>query len=255
MKNKNSIFSDYGRYYNLLYKDKDYIGEADYIHSLLSRYGVTRGQLLELGSGTGKHGRLLAGLGYNVYGVERSPEMIEQSFAVPGFECHQGDICTINLNRSFDAVLSLFHVISYQILNIELLAVFNGASAHLDINGLFIFDFWYSPAVYKQQPMTRVKFINDAELEIIRIAEPSSFPQENRVDVNYTIIARDLSSNQSEVSSETHSMRHFSMPEIDMLAASSGFERIHAEEFFSAKPVGLDTWGVCVVLRKKSHSL
>ena len=30
-----SVFSAYAKYYNLLYKDKDYAGEARYIHELI----------------------------------------------------------------------------------------------------------------------------------------------------------------------------------------------------------------------------
>jgi len=45
-------------------------------------------------------------------------------------------------------------------------------------------------------------------------------------------------------------MRYFSMPEIDMLAAWSGFERVAAEEFLTGKTPGDDTWGVCLILRR-----
>ena len=60
-------FNAYGSYYDLLYRDKDYSAEADYIAKLLARYGESSGaELLEFGSGTGKHGRLLAERGYRV---------------------------------------------------------------------------------------------------------------------------------------------------------------------------------------------
>ena len=53
------IFEAYGRYYDLLYRDKDYTAEVKYINSLLYQHGVLGNELLELGSGTGRHGRLL----------------------------------------------------------------------------------------------------------------------------------------------------------------------------------------------------
>ena len=55
---KGSVFKAYSRYYNLLYSDKDYESESKYIMYLLKRNGVTQGNILEFGSGTGKHGRL-----------------------------------------------------------------------------------------------------------------------------------------------------------------------------------------------------
>ena len=245
-----AVFNTYSRYYDLLYQDKDYVGETDYIQALLTRQGVPQGDLLEFGSGTGKHGRLLADRGYRVHGIERSAEMVSQATATDSFTCQQGDICAVQLRRTFDAVLSLFHVISYQTSNVALSAVFARAAEHLKPGGLFVFDFWYSPAVYAQRPVVRVKRMADSQIEITRLAEPVIYPNENRVDVNYTIFARDLVNGAVQSITETHPMRHFSLPELDLLAAAQGFDRIDAEEFLSAKPAGEDTWGVCVTLKR-----
>jgi len=45
-------------------------------------------------------------------------------------------------------------------------------------------------------------------------------------------------------------MRHFSIPEIDLIARLTGFEMIHTEEFLTEKPASEETWGVCFVLKK-----
>jgi SAM-dependent methyltransferase len=245
-----SVFNAYSRYYDLLYKDKNYVGETNYIQAVLVRQGITQGDLLEFGSGTGKHGCLLAQRGYRVHGIERSAEMVGQAAASDGFTCQQGDICAVQLGRTYDAVLSLFHVVSYQTSNKDLVAVFSHAAEHLRVGGLFVFDFWYSPAVYAQRPAVRVKRMADDQVEITRLAEPLIYPNENRVDVNYTIFAHDLTSNDVKTITETHPMRHFSLPEIDLLAAANGFERVDSEEFLTGKPAGEDTWGVCVTLKR-----
>jgi SAM-dependent methyltransferase len=250
MKSTTPVFNSYSRYYDLLYKDKDYVAEADYIQALLIRHGVNSGCLLDLGSGTGIHGCLLASRGYNVLGIERSAEMAKRAAIVDGFTSQQGDIRSIKLGQTFDAILSIFHVISYQIENADLTAVFTKASEHLQPGGVFIFDFWYSPAVYSQQPSVRVKRMTDTKIEITRLAEPVIFSNQNRVDVNYTIFARNLISDSVEITTEIHSMRHFSLPEIDILAVKTGFERIDTEEFLSGKPASDSTWGVCVVLKR-----
>ena len=77
-------FDAYSRYYDLLYRDKDYAAEVDYIDRLLQRHGVSGKDLLEFGSGTGKHGRLLAERGYRVTGIERSAEMVAQATRAKG---------------------------------------------------------------------------------------------------------------------------------------------------------------------------
>jgi len=250
MNDTSAVFNAYSRYYDLLYRDKDYPGEAAYIHRLLSRSGIPKGNLLEFGSGTGKHGRLLAAQGYSVHGIERSADMVAEAEIAPGFTCQQGDIASTSMGRTYDAVLSLFHVISYQTSNAQLQAVFANAAAHLNHGGLFIFDFWYSPAVYAQKPVVRVKRMADDHVEITRIAEPVIYPNENRVDVNYTIYSRELGTCNVQTLQETHPMRHFSLPEIDIVAGVHGFERIAAEEFLTGNDPSESTWGVCVILKR-----
>jgi SAM-dependent methyltransferase len=216
----------------------------------LARFAVEDGDLLEFGSGTGKHGRLLAGRGYSVAGIERSEEMAAQAQASPGFICRQGDIRSVSLGRTFDAVLALFHVVSYQVSNSDVSAVLENAARHLEPGGIFFFDVWYTPAVLVQRPEVRVKRMSDDHSDVTRLAEPVIWPGENRVDVNYTIFIHEKASGAYETFSETHSMRHFSLPELDLFAKHSGFRREGAEEFFSGINPGEDTWGVCIVLRK-----
>ncbi len=251
MSHKTEVFESYSRYYDLLYQDKDYVAEVGHIDKLLQMHGVTSGNILELGSGTGKHGRLLAELGYCVHGIERSAEMVAKATEGNGFTTQVGDICTVQLGRTFDAALSLFHVVSYQINNTAVFDMFARASEHVKKNGLFIFDVWYSPAVYEQRPVVRIKRITQNKTEVTRIAEPLICCNENRVDVTYTIFVRDTMTNLVETFTEVHPMRHFSLPEIDMLANTNGFERVSAQEFMTEAMPSEKTWGVCFVLRKK----
>jgi SAM-dependent methyltransferase len=245
-----TIFDAYSRYYDILYQDKNYLAEVVYIRSLLARHGVIAGDLLELGSGTGKHAQLLVKYGYIVDGIERSAEMIARIPVMRGFSCQQGDIRSFHMEHSYDAVLSLFHVLSYQASNQDVLAVFTRAAEHLKPGGIFVFDFWYSPAVYTQKPMTRVKRMFDEQSEVTRIAEPHIFPNENRVDINYTIYAKERVSDSIQTFSELHSMRHFSLPEIDLFADAAGLKRVSAEEFLTGNEPSEMTWGVCVTLQK-----
>lgn len=244
-------FSAYSDYYDAFYADKDYGAEADYVVKLLSSFEASGRNLLEFGSGTGKHARCLTQKGYRVTGIERSSTMVARAVQAPGFESRQGDIRVVDAGRKFDAVLALFHVVSYQVTNADVRAVFSRAAAHLNSGGLFIFDVWYTPAVYSQKPVVRVKRVAGRDFSYIRVAEPTLLANENRVDVHYTVIAIN-SDGQAETFKEIHPMRHFSLPEIDLLARGAGFERVAAEEFLSGASPSENTWGVCLVLRRNS---
>jgi SAM-dependent methyltransferase len=242
-------FRAYSDYYDAFYADKDYGAEAEYVVKLLRRYGVAGFDLLDFGSGTGRHARCLVQKGYRVTGIERSSTMVARAVQLSGFESRQGDIRVVDAGRKFDAVLSLFHVISYQVTNADVRAVFSRAAAHLNADGLFIFDVWYTPAVYSSKPTVRIKRVSGRNFSYIRVAEPTLFANENRVDVLYSIIAVN-SDGQAETFKEMHPMRHFSLPEIDLLAHEAGFERVAAEEFLSGAPPSESTWGICLVLRR-----
>ena len=150
------VFSEYARYYDLFYRDKDYAGEADYVDHLIRRFKPDARAILELGSGTGKHAMLLAKRGYRVHGIERSEQMLASAHnlltqekarrddcLLPLFT--QGDIRSVRLAETFDVAAALFHVISYQTTNEDLLAAFRTARAHLETGGLFFFDVWPAP--------------------------------------------------------------------------------------------------------------
>ncbi|HMF70256.1 MAG TPA: hypothetical protein VK616_02215, partial [Flavitalea sp.] len=50
---------------------------------------------------------------------------------------------------------------------------------------------------------------------------------------------------------ESHPMRHFSFPEIELLAQQTGFTVLKAEEFLTGAPPTNKTWGVNFILQAK----
>lgn len=252
-----STFGDlYSKYYDLLYRDKNYQGEADYIHRLIQKYHTSTKEILELGCGTGRHAELLSEKGYFIHGVDRSEEMVQKAKRrcvgredKLTFDC--ADIMSLQLGKKFDVVISLFHVMSYQVTNEALRCAFETASIHLKIQGIFIFDFWYGPAVLTDKPSVRIKRIKGEDLEVLRIAEPTIQENENSVDVNYHIIIKDLENGTIQEKHEQHRMRYLFLPEIRMYLKVSGFELVDAIEWLTDdKPLGLNSWNGVVIARK-----
>jgi len=249
---KTEVFNEsYSQYYNLLYADKDYAAEVDYVDRLIRKYAPGAKTLLEYGSGTGGHGILLNKKGYEVYGIERSSAMAQIARS-RGLACEVGDITTIDLNRTFDATLALFHVVSYINTNAQLLELFRITRKHLKKGGLFIFDVWFSPAVLHQMPESRVKRMEDAAIAVTRQATPVVDHYRNVVEVNYHIDIKNKSTGATDQFDERHSMRHFSVPEIGLLASQTGFTPVGTEEFLSGKEPSEATWGVTFILQSQS---
>lgn len=255
-----SLFGVYSQYYDLLYRDKDYDAEADYVRSLVNRFSDRTVDVLELGCGTGKHAELFASAGWNLLGVERSQEMLSAaktrihamaSRNLPGsFDAREGDVRTFRTSRQFDAVLALFHVVSYQTSNDDVTQMFQTAFQHLKPGGLFVYDIWYGPAVLSERPAVRIKRMEDPSISVIRIAEPELCPNTNRVDVNFTVLVTSKTTGTVQQIQERHSMRYFFEPEMDLICRANGFQRLHSEEWMTGHEPTESTWGVCYVTQK-----
>lgn len=253
-----SVFANYARYYDLLYRDKPYREEADYVRRLILAHAPTANSIVELGCGTGAHAEHLARAGMEVRGVDLSDWMLERAAvrraALPEevarrLHFSQGDVRSVRLGVRADAVVSLFHVMSYQTTNSDLAAMFATAREHLLPGGVFIFDVWYGPAVLSDRPVVRIKELEDDEVAITRIAQPALHPDRNLVDVQYRIISREKKSGHYSETEETHRMRYLFSPEIEGLAVQAGLTVVDAHEWLSGRQPGFDTWGVCFVCR------
>jgi SAM-dependent methyltransferase len=242
----------------LLYGDKDYAAEAHNVAQTIQTAMPGARSILELGSGTGRHGRLLAGMGFDVHGIERSPDMVARAKSAsllrpngPGnFSCDVGDARAIALDRTFDAVIALFHVVSYQTTDDDLQATFATAARHLLSGGVFLFDVWHGPAVLMQRPEQRVKKVADGDLEVIRTATPELDSGQNTVKVTYDVECRDRRSGETLRFAEGHLVRYLFPTEIERLAAQSGMRILKTEEFLTGRPPSPATWGVVYLLRK-----
>jgi SAM-dependent methyltransferase len=246
MSNKN--FQEYSKYYDLLYKDKDYVSEAKYLQELFKKYSIKK-SILDLGCGTGIHAELLSQYGFTVEGVEISKEMAKKAIERK-IKCTISDISNYKFSTKFDAIISMFHVISYCTDNSKILKTFKNANKHLKKGGKFIFDVWYTPAVYTIGPNIKIKEIENRDLKITRISIPKIDYQNNIVDVNFKMICEEKKNDKKIIYNETHKMRHFGLHEIELIARICKFKLISFEEPFKRNKASSNTWGVLFVLEK-----
>lgn len=254
------VFDSYAAYYDLLYRDKDYAGETAYIDELIRKHVPTATNILELGCGTGIHARHLAKLGYDLHCIDLSEKMLSGAQMQTGklgrpehgaLEFALGDVRNYRIDRKFDVVISLFHVLSYQTSNHDVAASIATAAVHLEQGGILIMDFWYGPAVLESRPETRAKHLEDDLIRLTRIAEPACDPNENTVDVNYLILVENKQSNHLERLVETHRMRYFFKPELEQFLENAGFESLGIHEWLTQKPATDKSWSSVLIARRR----
>jgi SAM-dependent methyltransferase len=254
-----SVFGgQYASNYDSFYAHKDYSAEAAFVRDVLHRHNPHANSMLEFGCGSARHAVEFVQAGFNVTGIDRSTEMIalgeERRKSLPPqlrerLNLMQGDAVRFRSTANVDVVVSLFHVVSYQTTNEALLGTFGSARKSLIPGGLFVFDFWYGPAVLTERPQVRVKRITTSSHNLTRIAEPKHQVDRNVVDVRYTLISVDRETGLAEQHVETHSVRYLFLPEIELLAAYSGFEIVEAGEWLTGKNLHERCWSGYVAAR------
>ena len=185
-----SSFKDYSAYYDLLYIDKNYRAETQFIHELIQSWKPNSKKILNLGCGTGKHDLLLAELGYELVSIDISETMIEVAKlqnAHPNIDYWVGDVRNFEIDQTFDVVISLFHVMSYQTTEKDLSDSFRTVQKHLTSKGVFIFDCWYGPGVVADPPKHVKKNAEDQNIRVHRKTTPFQIPEKNIVKVQFEV--------------------------------------------------------------------
>jgi hypothetical protein len=131
----------------------------------------------------------------------------------------QADARQVRLGERFDLVVALFHVLSYQEHDRDVIALLETAALHA--RGPVAMDFWYGPGVTSLGLERREARCELADRRVTRIATPNHDAQQRLVDVRYDFSSVDAAG-RSESFSETHRMRYFLEDELTTFAAEAG---------------------------------
>jgi SAM-dependent methyltransferase len=249
------VFDAYAAYYDLLYRDKDYAGEARYVEALLAAQRPGQLRVLELGCGTGGHAAQFAAHGHAVTGVDRSEAMLgrararlAQAAAAAPARFVAGDLRTYRDGERYDAVVALFHVVSYQTSDADLAAAMATAAAHLEPGGVFVFDCWHGPGVLADPPSRRVREFEGDGVRVVRTAEPTHLAAEHVVLVDFAIEVESAAGTRRI--DERHAMRYLFVDEVERLLADAGLERVASTAWLERRAPTDADWYACHLARR-----
>jgi hypothetical protein len=87
-------------------------------------------------------------------------------------------------------------------------------------------------------------------INVLRIAEPVMDPNENIVEVNYTMIVTDQNESKIAEIEEKHNMRYLFLPEIQGFLKNTQMEVIDSHEWNSENSLSFESW-IGVICSKK----
>ena len=255
---KRGLFGRYAAFYDALSADKDYAAECRYLARLFARHARRPVRtILSLGCGTGNHDLPLALRGFRVTGVDRSSGMLaryrEKAVAAGlPLDVRRGDLRSARLGRRFDAVISMFAVIGYQVTDRDLARALATCAAHLRPGGVLVFDVWHGPAVLADPPGARTRTVKEGADRIVRHSRSRTDMARHVVSVTFRT-ERFSGGRRVESVVEEHPMRFFFRDEIEVVLARVGLEGVAFLPFgkTAGRPTERD-WNLTVVARRGS---
>lgn len=253
-------YTSFAEVYDTFMDDIPYGEWSTYIIDLLKEYGISEGIVADLGCGTGTVTRLLAAAGYDMIGIDSSPDMLDVARAAscPDADAKQHEILYLLQDmREFElygtvaAVVSVCDCINYITEPEELLQVFRLVNNYLDPQGVFIFDF--HPEGYYREVLGDNIFAEDRE--------DMSFIWENEYDMESHINLYELSffvrgaDGRYDKYREIHQQRGYALDEMQALIEASGLQFIAMYDALTKEPAGKDCERVYVVAREQGKKL
>jgi len=249
------VFNKYAKYYDIIYLNKDYRAECDFIEKIFSDYAnFSICKILDVGCGTCGHLIELTQRGYAVTGIDASEQMI--NIAKNKIEklhlnarVHVMDVRELSINQKFDAAICMFAVMNYLTKNEDLIKAFNNLRKYLKPKALLIFDFWYGPAVLTIKPSVRVKTMEKDGLKILRTVVPELDLLKHLLTSNYHLIVYKENKMIDEIK-EKHILRYIFPQELKHYLEESKFRLLKICEFPELNNIPSEkTWNVAAIAK------
>lgn len=245
-------YTGFAYVYDTFMWDIPYEKWCGYVEALLKEYGVSGGLLLELGCGTGTVTELMAKKGYDMIGVDNSPDMLELAM---GKRAESGldilyllqDMREFELYGTVGAVISLCDSMNYLLEPEEFITVLRLVNNYLDPGGVFIFDL--KTGYFFEEIM------GDATLA--ETGEDASYIWENEYDRENDINRYDLTIFQKgedgrfDRYEETHYQKAYTLEEIKAMITAAGMLFVTAYDALTKNAPGEDSERIYIIAKEQ----
>lgn len=244
-------YTDFAYVYDTFMDETPYEKWRDFIVGTIEKYGISKpveGKLpikekeaavqnslkeeqnliLDLGCGTGTLTEMLADAGYDMIGVDNSPDMLELAMEKRDSRGHETlyllqDMRKLELYGTVGTVISVCDSLNYILQEEELLQVFKRVENYLFPGGLFLFDF---NTVYKYAEVMGDMTIAENRETCSFIWENSYYPEEEVNEYEVTVFVQEggASSKCYRKFSETHYQRGYTEEQVRRLLEAAGMK-------------------------------
>ena len=214
------MYTKLAKYYDKVYADKDYAGEAKFIEWVVKKHKTSKGKkLLDIACGTGNHIQYLKE-NFTITGFDLNPEMLKLARKkFPKVKFLKGNMKKLALNDKFDVILCMFAAIAYNLNYIELENTLKKFYDHLQPGGIVLFDL-HIHEDYFLRDRVRVQTVVEKDLQLARIStSPAHKPI---LDLNMVFLIKEKGKVDFEI--DQHQMGLFDVEKIKKSMSQVGFK-------------------------------
>lgn len=237
------MYNKFAEVYDLLI-DTDYESFASYYKEIFKKYNISPSLIADLGCGTGTMAGIMSREGYDVIGIDASPEMLSIA------KQKHGDILFLNqtltefeLYGTVDAAYSSLDCINYLTEDGELSKLFALVKNYLNPGGIYIFD------ISSYHKLSKVLGNNTFVFEDKNIFYTwENYFEDNILEMTLTFFKK--SGELYERFEEEQIQRAYKTDEICSIAEAAGLSVLGVFDNLSFADVKNDSERVFFVLRK-----
>lgn len=229
-------------YYHILYKNRDNKEAEKFIGNLVDYIQLPQhSRVLDLACGKGRHSMTLFTHGYNVLGVDLSPQSIDfaEYFSNENLQFKVHDMREVIQGERFDAVFNLFTSFGYFDSSEDNKQVLNSVNEMLKPNGVLLIDF-----------MNAVKVIANLVTEETKIVEGITFNITRKYDNQhiYKYIRFEAEGRQHNYMERVQALK---LSDFEQLLDTCGFDLIRTFGNFNLESYEENTSDRLILLARK----
>lgn len=243
-------YTGFAQVYDTFMDNTPYKEWAERIQTILSKEGIKDGLVLDLGCGTGSLTTLLSDLGYDMIGVDLSPEMLQ----IAQDKMKDRDILYLCQDmREFElygtvrAVVSVCDSVNYLTEDGDLEECFRLVNNYLDPSGLFIFDF---NTLYKYRDVIGETTIAENREEASFIWDNYFYEDEQLNEYELTIFAKEQNGLYRKFE-EVHLQRGYTLNRMKEALKNAGMEFVRAVDSDTQKEPTEKSERILVIARER----
>ena len=231
---EDNLYKSFAKYYDLIYKDKDYKGEVDFIDQRIKNKKIKGRRTIEVACGTGNHTKYFLKKGYNIIaGTDLSTDMLDiYKKKYPKIKTIKADMKRMNLKLKADIVLCLFSSISYCTSKKELKDTFTNFYSLIEKGGILVVDTGFLTFDEKRFKSVKCDGGSEGDIHLFRLNKSTKKGKLLEFTSVYVLFNKD----QIDTSKEVHTLGIFDKDTIlktmEEVGFKTGFKKKERRHFF-----------------------